>query len=92
MTIYSKRTLTLNAKNQYIFTLLNGEALRKFETLCVHIGNTNIKYLNWTLLYLGTYSTPINALSKQNRVIRHGIRNPREFKVRQCASHMTKIN
>ena len=40
---------------QYLFTLLHGEALCQFNTLCNQVGITNTTNLNQIILGLGTY-------------------------------------
>ena len=62
MTLDASETLTVDAKIQYIHTFLHGEALREFETLCVHIGNMTTLHLNRILLGLGIYIFPINSV------------------------------
>ena len=47
-------TLTECSKIQYLHTLSCGESLSESESLCVPIGNTNIKNLNQIILGLGT--------------------------------------
>ena len=92
MMLDSSRTLTESAKIQYIFALLCGKELREFETLCIQIGNMTTTHLNQILLGLGTYFFTSNDLFRQNRAMRHGIRKPRELKVRHYAARMIELN
>ena len=44
------------------------------------------------ILGLGTYFSPVNALSKKICAMRHGIRNPRSLKVRRYAACLIDLN
>ena len=48
-------TITVGRKIQYLRKLLSEEELRKFDTLCVQIGNTTSSHLKVNILGLGTY-------------------------------------
>ena len=56
--------LAANSKLQYICTLLRGEALRQFYTLCYQVGSTTTTHLRQVILGLDTYLFPINVLPK----------------------------
>ena len=49
-------------------------------------------HLSRIVLGLGTYFFPVNALSKQKRAMRRGIRKSRELKVRLYAGHLIDLN
>ena len=74
--------LSDSAKIQYLSTLLRGEALRQLDMLSIEVGSTITTHFNSIILGLSTYYFPINALSEQKRVVRHGMRKPRELKLR----------
>ena len=42
-----------NKNIQYLCTILRGEALRKFDTLCLQIISTTVTHLNQVILALG---------------------------------------
>ena len=44
------------------------------------------------ILDLVTYFSPVNALSKKNRVIHRGTRNPQRLKVRRYATCLVDLN
>ena len=46
-------TLTVVLKIKHLHTLIHGEALREFETICVHMGNMSTTHINKILLGLG---------------------------------------
>ena len=81
-----------SCKNQYLHTLLRGEALHEFETLSAHIDHTTNKILNKIIFGQGTYFFPISALSKKNHALRHGMRNPIKLKIRRYAAHLIELN
>ena len=92
MTLEASGTLDASAKLHCIYTLLRGEALHKFDTLCDQVRSTNITNLSRILLGLGTYSSPVNMLSKQKCVMHRGMSNTCELKVRRHASHLIDLN
>ena len=55
MMLDASGTLIADVKIQYLQTLLCGEALHEFDTLCVQIENTTTTHLNWILLGFGAY-------------------------------------
>ena len=62
-------TLGSNSKIQYFRTLLRGELLTKFNTLCLKIGMMIVTHLNQVILGLVMYYFIYNELPKQNNVI-----------------------
>ena len=92
MTLEDLRTITANAKIKYLCTLLCGETLHQFDTLCDQVGSTTTTHLNRIILGLGTYFFLVNALSRQKRAMRRGTRKPYELKVRCYAALMIDIN
>ena len=64
-------------KIQYLLMLLHGKVLRKLGTLTFEVGITTVTYLNLIILGLGPYIFTVNALKKQKRAMRCGMRNPR---------------
>ena len=61
MMLYASGTLAENANIQYLRTVLFGEALRQFETLCAKFVSTTMENLNISILGLGTYLFPVHA-------------------------------
>ena len=82
--------LAANVKIYYLHNLLCRQAPNQFYTLCVQLGSTTMAHLNQVILGLGMYFTSVNALSKQKRVMRHGMRKTHELKLRCYVSHMIK--
>ena len=54
MTLDTSRTLSSNAKLQYLRNIICGQAVRHFDTLCGQFGNTTTENLNQVILVLGT--------------------------------------
>ena len=54
--------------------------------------STTMAYLDQLSLGLGTYFSPVNALSKQKREMHHTIHNMRELKLRRYATLMIILN
>ena len=77
---------------QYLHTLLCGKTLRQLDMLFVEVGITTISRLNHIILVLGMYFPPCNELSKQKCAMCHGMRKPRELKVRCYAACMINLN
>ena len=92
MTIKDLGMFTDNLNQQYICKLLHREVLRRFDTLCAQVGSTTITHLKRVILGLGTYSTSINILSKQKRMMRRRMREPRELKVRCYSASLIDLN
>ena len=92
MIIDTSGTITTGGKINYLRTLLNGEALHEFKTLCANIGHTTSAHLEQILLLLGTHLFTINAFSKQKRAMRHRTRKTCELKARRYAENMAKLN
>ena len=58
-------TLTIDAKFQYLRTLLHGKALHDFEILCIQIWSITTAHLNLILLSLGMwFNLPTHCLKK----------------------------
>ena len=76
-------TLTTNGKFQYICTLLRGNALQKFETLCTQILRTTMASMNQVISGLATHFTLVTACSKQKRAMHHEMRKPSNIKLRR---------
>ena len=72
--------------------LISEEVLREFETIYGKIRRSTNTRLKYILLGLGTYFFTSNDLFRQNRAMRHGIRKPRELKVRHYAARMIELN
>ena len=84
--------LTANTKIQYLHTLLCGEAIRHFGTLCDQVGSTPIAHLNRFILGIGTYFPPVNELSKQKRSMHRVTRNMLKLKVIHCVACLICLN
>ena len=81
MKLEASGTFTANSKVQYLHTLLRGKVFRKLEILCAQIGSTDMTHLNQVLFGLGMYFSSVKNLSKQKRVMHHGMRKPRKVEV-----------
>ena len=77
---------------QHPRTISCGEALQQLDTLCANMGSTSTTHLNHIILVLGMYFPPCNELSKQKCAMCHGMRKPRELKVRCYAACMINLN
>ena len=69
-------TLEMGAKNQYLLTLLLGEALCQFDLLSTDMIGAYALNVEAIILELSFYFTPVNLRSKQNRAMRRGMRKP----------------
>ena len=69
-------TTVTAGKINYLRTLLRREALREFDELVSHNAGTNNSHLKFIQEGLLGYFTPINALSKKKRTMRHAMRKP----------------
>ena len=92
MTLKASGTLAAGANIQYICTLVHGEELRQLDTFAVEVVFTTTEHLNPIIFCSCIYCFPVNFLSKQNRVMRRGMRKPRELKVRQYDAHVIYTN
>ena len=63
-------TTTVAGKINYLRNLLRGKALREFDKLSSQKSGTNNTHMKFIQEGLLGYLPPINALSKQNRVMR----------------------
>ena len=86
---------TRNACSQcdlhFLLNILYREVLLYFYTLFVQVESTTMAHLNQFILSLGMYFPPVNTLSNQKIVMRHGMSKTRELKVRRCAAHMIEL-
>ena len=85
MTLASSGALETGANNQYICTLVRGESLCQFDLLSDEVDGTNPLIVENITLGLDSYFSPMNSLSKQKHMMRHGIRKPCGLKVKQYA-------
>ena len=72
--------------------MLCGQELREFDKLQSQYGgviNNHLKLIHKGLL---EYFFPINALSKQKRVMRRAIRKPRSMTLKRFAARLTVMN
>ena len=84
MNLADTGTLEMEAKVQYLCTLLFGEALRQFYSLYIDVKNTETYlYVDYLLKGLAWYFPPVNSLSKQNRAMRQCMKEPRGLKMRR---------
>ena len=73
--IFSVRNTCGQCKASILRTILCGKAVWKFKTFCLQIGSTTVTHLNYVILYLHTYYYPVNAFSKQERIMFRRMRN-----------------
>ena len=85
MTVY-------NAKLQYINSLLCIEDPCQFDSLCDQVRSTTLAHLNQFILCLGTYFTPVNALSKKKRIMRRVMRKTRGLEVLGYGGDIIDLN
>ena len=92
MTLAASGTLAMGVKIQYICTLVRLEALHQFDLLSADVEGTNPLTTKNIILGLASYFFPVNSLSKKNRAMRHGTRNPRGLKVIQYSARLIDLN
>ena len=92
MTLEDLGALAASAKIQYLRTILHGDVLRQLDTLTVEVGSTNTTHLIRIIFCLGVFFFPINMMSKQKHVMRHGMTNMHELKVIHYIDRMIKLN
>ena len=68
-------TLEVDAKFQYLCTLVRGEALHQFDLLSDYVEGTEILHVYYIIRGLAQYFTPVNFLSKYTRAMRRGMKN-----------------
>ena len=68
-------TLEVDAKFQYLCTLVCGEALHQFESLSAYAESTENLNVDYIIRGLAQYFTPVNFLSKYTRAMRRGMKN-----------------
>ena len=76
ITLVAPGTLDMGAKNQYLLTLILGEALCKFDLLSTDMIGAYALNVEAIILGLSLYFTPVNLRSKQKRAMRRGMRKP----------------
>ena len=91
ITLKGSRTFQDAAKIQYLRTLVRGEALRQFDMLSADFESSNPLILK-AIFGIGYVLFPVNALSKQKRAMRSGMRKPQGLKVRCCMARLIGYN
>ena len=81
MTLDASGMLAPCEKLQYLHTLLYGQAISHFDTLCARFRNRTTENFNRVVLGLGTYFITVKSLSEKKRVMLCRMKNPRELKV-----------
>ena len=92
MTLEASGKILSGAKIKYLLNLVRVEALCQYDTLSAETGIATPENLTSNILGLGTYFLPVNALSKQNRAMRHGMIKPRGLKVRRYSVCLIDLN
>ena len=85
-------TLGIDAKVQYIFTVVCVEVLRQFDLMSADVEGKNPLTVETIILELCVYFFPVNLISKQKCAMRCVMRKPCVLKVRQYADHFFDIN
>ena len=91
-TLEASGTLTDGANIQYLCMLVRGKVICQIDMCSDEMVSTTSEHLKSTILVLDTYFFPVIGLSKQKRVMQHGMSNPCSFKVRQYADCIIDIN
>ena len=79
------------AKIQYLRMLVRGEALRQFGMMYADFESSTPLTLE-AIFGIGYIHFLVNALSKQKRAIRRGIRKPYGLKLRCCVARLIDLN
>ena len=69
MTLKAPGMLISDRGIQYLCTLIRGEGLHQLDTLSSEVRSTTSEHLKYIILVLGSYFSPVNALSKQKRAM-----------------------
>ena len=80
MTLEASGTLSAGAKTQYLCALVHIETLCQLDTLSIEVGSMTSEHLKLIILVLVTYFPPVNAMSKQKRAMRRGMRKLHSLK------------
>ena len=68
-------TLEADAKFQYLCTLFRGEALCQFDSLSSNVESTETLNVDYIIMGLAHYFSPVNFMSKKKRAMLHGMKN-----------------
>ena len=83
--------LASNENQKSLYTLLRGETLHQFDTLCYQVGITTIAYLNRVIMGLGMYFF-CQCVVQNNRVMRCRMRKPHDLKFRRYAARLIDLD
>ena len=92
MNILGSGLLATGAKNKYLCTIVCGEALRQFDSLCADVEGSNPLTVETIILGLASYFFPVNSLLKQKRAMYRGMKKLCGLKVRRYAARLIDIN
>ena len=81
MTLKASGTHKYVVNIQYLCTLVSRKALHQFYALSAEVESSILETLLSIILGLGMYFFPVNAISKQKRVMRRIMRKPHGLKV-----------
>ena len=85
-------TISAYKKTCFICTMLRGEALREFDVLAGQVGSMTNGHLKLIKEGLLRYFPPINALTKQECVMRHAMKKPRDVLFKRFSAQMKELN
>ena len=92
MTLEASGTRNDGVKIQWFYTLVHGYELRQFDALSAELEISIPETLFYIILGLGTYFSPLNALTNKKRAMRRGMRKPRGLKVIFYAARLIELN
>ena len=91
MTLPASVTLTMDAKLQYLSTLLREEVLHQFDLMSADMEGTNPLTVE-KHLRLTSYFFPVNCLSKKKRAMRLRMSKPHGLKIRRYVNRLVGFN
>ena len=83
----------MEAKVQYLHTLVCGEVLHPFDLVSADAKNSETQLdVDYLLKGLAWYSPPVNSLPKQRRAMCRCMKNLRSLKLRRYAARLIDLN
>ena len=90
--INGRRTTSVVVRINYLHMVIRGEALIRFDELARHNNGITCAHLEHIMEGLLGYFSPINALSKQKRVMCRAIYKPRDLPFKSFTAQLKELN
>ena len=90
--INGRRTTSVVVRINYLHMVIRGEALIRFDELARNNNGITCAHLEHIMEGLLGYFSPINALSKQKRVMCRAIYKPRDLPFKSFTAQLKELN